>query len=227
MNPPKYVGAMNSLTARFTFLILAAAFAAIGGTAFAAASQGQISYLEGQVTIDNVPAAIGDLVPLGGTVRTDKLSQCEVIFREKNILRLAEQTTFVYNPLNLQVESELQQGSLTLVLKNLVTGAPGDHSFFVRTPSTAAGVRGTSFYMKVEDPHTTYVCLCNGAINLEDGTGPAGLDVEAAHHAAYRLTQDGRTVSVSKAPLLYHTDSDMERLAAKIGVTIDWTKVDR
>lgn len=219
---------MISTNSRIFFLILISVVAGPGGTAFAASSQGEISYLEGQVTVDNVPAAIGDAVPLGATIRTAAVSLCEIVFREKNILRLGDQTTFVFNPSNLQVGSDLQKGALTLVLKNLVTGAAGDHSFFVRTPTAAAGVRGTSFFVKVEDANTTYICMCNGAATIDGGADPAGFDLESSHHAAYRLSTSGRgATSVSKAPLLYHTDEDMEGLAAKIGVSIDWSSIDR
>jgi hypothetical protein len=212
---------------RFVLLVCLAAFAALGGSAFAAASQGEITYMEGQVTIDRVPASIGDLVPLGATVRTEKLSQCEIVFRQRNILRLAEETALVFNPGNLQTGSSLQKGALSLVLKNLVPGASGDHSFFVRTPTAAAGVRGTSFFMKVEDAHTTYVCLCNGAIALSDGSPPGRTPVEAAHHASWRIIEDRGATTVIKAPMLYHTDADMEGLAERIGVSIDWNSIDR
>ena len=73
------------MKSRFVLVACLAAFAALGGPAFAAASQGEITYMEGQVTIDRVPASIGDLVPLGATVRTEKLSQCEIVFRQRNI----------------------------------------------------------------------------------------------------------------------------------------------
>ena len=218
---------MSTLTGRFAFLVLAAAFLALPGAAFAAASQGAITYLEGAVTIDAASASIGDVIPSGATVKTDRDSLCEITFRQRNVIRLGEQTSFVFNPGNLQVGSVLRQGSLTLVLKNLVSGGAGDHSFYVRTPTAAAGVRGTSFFMKVEDASTTYVCLCNGVLRLDDGTLVKGIDIEAAHHASYRVTDKDGSVSIDKAPMLYHTDQDMEALAGKIGYTIDWTKVDR
>jgi len=218
---------MSILTRRFGFLVAAAALLAFPGAAFGAASQGEISYLEGSVTIDAAPASIGDLVPFGATVRTDKDSYCEITFRERNVIHLGELTSLVFNPGNLQVGSVLQQGSLALVLKNFVKGGTGDMSFFVRTPTATAGVRGTSFFMKVEDPTTTYVCLCNGVLRLDDGTLVTGIDIEAAHHASYRVTDKGGSVSIDKAPMLYHTDQDMETLAGKIGYTIDWTRVDR
>ncbi len=88
------------MTGRLVFLV--AALGVLGGTAFAAGLQGQITYLEGQATIDNAPASIGDLVPLGATITTDKLSRCEIIFRERNVVSLGEETTFVFNPFNLE-----------------------------------------------------------------------------------------------------------------------------
>lgn len=187
-------------------------------------AQGTIVYLDGTATVDARPAGVGDVIPLGATIRTAAASELEVVFRDRNILRLGELTTLVFNPGNLQVGSSLQQGSLALVLKNLVNGASADHNFYIRTPSTAAGVRGTLFFIKVEDPSTTYVCVCNGVVQLADGSQVGTLNVRSAHHTAYRFSGTGGTPTVSPAPLLYHSDADMEALAAKVGVTVDWTE---
>ncbi len=211
------------MMARVMFVVCA--IAVLGGTAFAANLGGEIGYLEGQATIDGAPATIGDVVPLGATVTTGARSQCEIIFREKNIIRLGESTAFVFHPFNLQNGSELKTGSLTLVLKNLVGSAAGSPRFLVHTQTTTCGVRGTSFFMKVEDPNSTYVCLCNGAITIDDGS-QSGMEVVAAHHGSYWLKKKDGAISVSKAPMLYHSDDDMETLAGKIGVSIDWTVAD-
>jgi len=199
-------------------------FLGVAAGAHAASSPlGTIVYLEGNVTVDARSASIGDVVPYGATIRTDAASECDVAFREKNIVRLGELTTLVFNPGNLQVGSSLERGSLALVLKNLVNGAAQDHNFYIRTPTTAAGVRGTLFFIRVEDPQTTYVCTCNGTIQLEDGSKVGERDVRAAHHVAYRIHSEGGSLSATSAPLLYHTDADMEALAARVGVTVDWT----
>src|SRR5579864_3088476 len=106
---------MNSAARHFKFFVLVCAFTLGGMGAFAATSQGVITYLEGQVTIDNVDAQIGDAVPGGATVRTDPQSQCLIVFRERNIFHLAENTVFVFNPGNLQTGSELRQGAVGFV----------------------------------------------------------------------------------------------------------------
>jgi ferric-dicitrate binding protein FerR (iron transport regulator) len=202
------------------------------GTAFAAGSAetvsgtASVSYLEGQVSVDRKSAAIGDPVPLGSTVVTDAQSLCEIQFNVKNVVRLAEATTFVFDPGNLQKGSELKNGAVMLVLKKLaaVTGGAG---FTVRTGNAVAGVRGTSFFFKAVDPVTTYICCCNGAVHMENATGSSSQDVEAPHHKAYLFTSSGREVTVSDSTLLYHTDADMEGVAATLGVTIDWSVPDR
>ncbi len=123
--------------------------------------------LEGQVTIDGKAAAIGDPVPFGATVATAAQSLCEIEFNTKNVIRLGESTTFVFNPGNLQQGSTLKKGTIALVLKNISTLA-GAARFTVRTPSTVAGVRGTTFFINAIDEKTTYVCSCNGSVHVED-----------------------------------------------------------
>ncbi len=151
----------------------------LGLAAFAANANGKsestgysasIAYIEGQATIDGRTASTGDTVPLGSTVATDAQSLCEIRFNGKNAIRLAESTAFVFDPANLQRGSELKQGALIMVLKNLTTGADGQ-GFKLRTPSALAGVRGTSFFVKVVDASATYVCCCNGAVHVEDNAG--------------------------------------------------------
>jgi hypothetical protein len=202
-------------------LVLAAssAFAQAGGTAL-------VSYVEGSATVDGKPASIGDPVPLGATVATAQDSLCEIQWNGKNAVRLGASTTFVFNPSNLQQGSELKQGTLVLVLKKLATVA-GAPSFTVRTPSAVAGVRGTSFFINAVDAQTTYICSCNGSVHVEDIRGGSVHDLVSAHHQAFTYTATAAGATVAGAALLYHSDADMEKVAADIGVSIDWTTPDR
>jgi hypothetical protein len=185
-----------------------------------------ISYLEGTVTIDGASAQIGDTVPLGAVVRTSAGSLVDIEFNTRNALRLSENTTLVFNPRNLQIGSELRQGALTLVLKKLFVGANGE-GFRVRTPSAVAGVRGTSFFMKIESPTSTYVCACNGAVEVLGADGSPLKELAASHHKAVRIESTGGAPGITDAPRLYHTDADLEGVAAAIGFKIDWNVVDR
>lgn len=206
-------------------------FLAAGPLCFAQAGQPgsrtpTISYLEGSVTIDGREASIGDTVPLGALVVTSSRSLIDIEFSARNAIRLSENTTLVFNPRNLQTGSELRQGALTLVLKQLFSGEKGE-GFLVRTPSAVAGVRGTSFFMKVESPTSTYVCACNGAVQVLGKDGSLLKELASAHHKAVRIESGGTAALMSDAPRLYHTDADLEKVASVIGYTIDWNVADR
>jgi hypothetical protein len=196
------------------------------GTTEVVVTRASVSYLEGQVTVGGAAAAIGDAVPLGSTVKTEPLSLCDIQWNAKNLIHMAEDTAFVFDPSNLQSGSELSRGAIALVLKKLTVGS-GGKGFLVRAPGAAAGVRGTSFFLKAIDESTTYVCCCNGALQMEDGSGNAVLDYEAPHHKAYLFSSASGSVQATDSTLLYHTDADMEQAAARIGVSIDWNSVDR
>jgi hypothetical protein len=185
-----------------------------------------ITYLEGEVTVDGAEAQIGETVPLGAVVTTSSASLVDIEFNTRNAIRLSENTTLVFNPRNLQTGSELRQGALTLVLKRIPTGANGE-GFLVRTSSAVAGVRGTSFFMKVESPTSTYVCACNGSVQVLGADGSKLRELVASHHKAVRITETAGATDVADAPMLYHTDADVEKVAAAIGYTIDWNVVDR
>ena len=90
-----------------------------------------------------------------------------------------------------------------------------------------AGVRGTCFLVKVEDDNNTYICCCNGSIHLEGTAGEFTRNLAAPHHREVRVTKSATGLSMAAAPMLYHSDADVEAIAARIGEKIDWTKIDK
>lgn len=88
-------------------------------------------------------------------------------------------------------------------------------------------MRGTCFLVGIEDDNNTYICCCNGAIRLVETGGEFSQNVASPHHREIRVTRSASGISVGAAPMLYHTDADVEAIAARIGETIDWTKIDR
>jgi len=212
-------------------VVLISVFLAVGAISFGQAVQSRssiptITYIEGDVTIDGADAQVGDTVPAGALVATAARSLAEIEFSTRNVIKLAENTVLVFNPSNLQTGSELRAGALTLVLKNLIAGANGE-GFRVRTPSAVAGVRGTSFFIKVESPTSTYVCACNGDVQVLDTDGSSLKEIAASHHKAVRIQAAVGSPQLADAPLLYHTDADMQQAAADVGYSIDWNVIDK
>jgi hypothetical protein len=80
--------------------------------------------------------------------------------------------------------------------------------------------------MKVEDPKSTYFCTCNGTIALK-GHELSEQVVSAQHHAGSRfVVNDQGKIESKPAGMDYHDDASLEELASKIGVKIDWSKLD-
>ncbi len=191
-----------------------------------AADKASIIYLEGDVTMNGSPASIGDPVPPGAVLATGSDSLCEVVFNTKNIVHIAAGTTLRFDA-TLSRGATLQKGAVAMVLRKL-TAVQGDElRFSIRTSTTVAGVRGTCFFIAVEDQDHTYICACNGSIHLESVDGQVTRNLASSHHQEVRVTRAAAGESVSPAPLLYHTDADVEAIAARIGEKVDWTKIDQ
>ncbi|MDX9801595.1 MAG: FecR family protein, partial [Spirochaetia bacterium] len=181
--------------------------------------EGAISFFTGEVTLNGGNASIGDKVVIGDRIETGSDSFCEVLFGEKNIFRLQDNSSLKFGGSVFN----LDKGSIALVTSRLKKIAFNTDSLSVRTSSAVAGVRGTVFFIKKEDDNNTYVCICNGKINTYDRSGNDKKSEEAGHHKAMRLTLSGSIVTRANAPLLYHDDALMEEVASKIGVTIKWS----
>jgi hypothetical protein len=206
--------------------VLALVLFAACGTAFAA-DTASIVYIEGDVTLNGSPASVGDDVQPGALLTTAKNSVCQVVFNQKNIVHMAAETTLRFDSKVLSRGATLQKGAVAMVLRKLVA-SPGDQiRFSVRTSTAVAGVRGTCFFIAVEDDNHTYICACNGLIHLEGAGGAFTQNLASSHHAELRVTRSDSGVSVNAAPLEYHNDGDVEAIAARIGETIDWTKIDK
>jgi hypothetical protein len=199
----------------------------LAGAAVFAADKASIVYLEGDVTMNGSPAAIGDDVLPGAVITTGKDSVCQVVFNTKNIIHMESTTTLRFDGKVLSRGATLQKGAIAMVLRNLAPSSGDELRFTIKTTTAGAGVRGTCFFVEVEDENNTYICACNGALRLEGDGGQFTQNLASSHHREVRVTRSATGISVNAAPLQYHTDGDVEAVAARIGEKIDWTKIDR
>jgi len=208
-----------------SLVLLAALVSCSDGNSQESSTAGVIEYFEGTVTVNGSPAEIGLEVMGGDVVVTGLGSNAEIVFGESRIIRAKENTTLV---LDSETRTfDLASGALAVV-QSKGRLFSGRKAWRVQTPNVAAAVRGTLYYVSVENPDSVYFCLCNGRIHLEGENGGENLDFEATHHKAVRYIRnsEGR-VEMEEAPMLYHTDEDMESLAKAVDVTVDWSKISK
>lgn len=179
---------------------------------------GSVKLNSNALTASGVPVKYGDVIETG-----DK-SFCEIIVNDKNIIKLGEKTELVFRLSEKDNFLELKKGWMSGVTKKIFTK---EQTFLIKSPTAVASVRGTSFCTKVENPDSTYFCVCNGKIELKKSDGTSAEMVENAHHGSRRFKKvNGALVIDKNAGLLYHDDKGIEELAKKINVAVDWKKAE-
>jgi len=181
----------------------------------------KISFISGSVLLNGKAAALNQGVHYGDIIETKEQSFCQIIIDTNNAIAIQNNTAFVFNVKHGDGLLELKRGYIGAIIKN----RENIKNFRIKTRTVTAAVRGTSLFVGVENPETTYTCVCNGRIHFHPEGDATSHEVAAAHHkATYYTFKDNRIVA-TPATLLYHDDAAMEKIAASIGATIDWTKV--
>jgi len=116
---------------------------------------------------------------------------------------------------------------MAFLLPRLSALDAAEPEFLVDTPSAAFGVRGRAFFVALESTASSYVCACNGSLQVEDAAGGNVQELTGYHHKALRIKKAGDGSFEFSAPgLLFHDDDDMNNLAQRIDETIPWGRQD-
>lgn len=184
--------------------------------------KGKIVFIKGLVTVNGKKARVGGTLKYGDVIKTDKNGVCRFKIGKKNIFQLKKLSVLEFKVNRKTGAIKLKKGWMAGVIK---AKALFENGVQIQTVPVVAGVRGTSFCMKVENPKSVYFCTCNGTINLEDKDGKEARDVTGIHHNAHRYkVNSDDTVSYEKAGMKYHGDKVIDALAAEIKVEVDWSK---
>ena len=213
----------NSIIVLILFLLIPFTVSAGGQTeeSVPMSVDGVVEYFDGEVFVNEVPAEFGMVVPYGAVVKTGSDSYCEVIFENKNIFRIMESTIA---EIRLSVENPeitVQKGAFAALFSKL-EALTSDEPFKIRTQSMVASVRGTAFFVKVLTENNSYICLCNGELEIAGAGGEQADEYSSGHHTAMYFRNTDGTTKITEAPMLYHSDEDMDQLARHIGEKINW-----
>ena len=182
-------------------LILCSAFVLLLGIPALAQEEGVLHFLVGDVRVDGKKATLGMKIGRGVTVETGAASVAEVRYGHETGLRIREDSRVKIDRPASAYRILLAHGALLSMVKHRT-------DFEVQTPITAAGVRGTFFFVQVPDDTTTYVCACNGTVELRDGKRMLK-KVSAAHHEPCRLHGRPGQVVIEPQGMLDHTDKEI------------------
>lgn len=181
----------------------------------------------GQVSVNSmILNSTGHKINYGDVVETGADSFCDIVINKKNILRLKSSTHLVFKISETDNQLIVDKGWLAAVIRKSFTH---EGKFKITTGSIVASIRGTSFCMKVENPDSTYFCVCNGSVTLAGNAKNSEEKVTAAEHIGRRFIIDKRTgfITIDRNPgKLYHNNEDIEKIAALIDERIDWTQPD-
>ena len=104
-------------------------------------------------------------------IRTASESRCEVTLSDKSVVRIGENSEFVFSDVTVQeykknINSELKKGKIWLNVKTL---HDTKSTFQVKTPTAVCAVRGTIY--RVDSDSSTTCLVYDGAVDV----GPASL----------------------------------------------------
>ena len=184
----------------------------------------EVVFLEGEVLIDGKEPELGDKLGTSFVVQTGRGARCDIVFNSGSALSVGQNALADFDFSSQVANVRVERGGLSSVLKKLAQ-ISGSDAFTVQTATAVAGVRGTSFCVWV-DESSSYICACNGVLNVADATGGNAERIEAAHHSARYFSNIGDAINKETAGMRHHTDELLQSVASRIAYTIDWTTID-
>jgi hypothetical protein len=207
---------------------LTSGFYVIGasGLALPAWSMGKLPSLEpgksiykfdGRVTIDNQAATLDTLITASSIIETGDNSK--IIFAVgKDAFILRDNSRLEIQGDNLLIQGlKLVTGKLLSVFGKRSPQQP----LTMDTAVATIGIRGTGAYVESE-PDQSYVCTCYGITELASKTDPLSKEkIKTTHHDTprYIMANAPTGKKIQDAPVINHTDDELDLIEALVGRT--------
>ncbi len=171
--------------------------------------EGRISFVSGEVYLNERTAEIGNSVTDGDTISTGADSEAEIELQDYAIFNIRENSSVRISDILSNPKVEMKSGWFLIIIKK-------KKQFQVSTPMTLAGVRGTVFFYKIISEDHEYFCDCNGRIDLFDSRNDELVKkVIATYHASYNLKREEGGIKMTKTGKEFHEDEDILRMAGR------------
>jgi len=98
----------------------------------------------------------------GDQIKTNKESRCETKLHDKSVIRIGENTTFIFkeDQLNKNFNTEIKKGRLWANIRKISRRT----KFQVRTPTAVCSIRGTIY--RIDADSTTKVMVYQGSVDV-------------------------------------------------------------
>lgn len=125
-----------------------------------------ITFMIGDVTKNNAQVRIGDILQEEDIIKTGKDSFCDIKIGD-SLVRVKQMTSVVFSSLvrkdNLENTTiDLSSGKMLCKPKKLIKS----ETFFVKTPTAVAGVRGTHFTVEADAKGTSRIKVFQGSVKV-------------------------------------------------------------
>jgi hypothetical protein len=170
--------------------------------------------LNGSVSVNSKPAKLDTLISTNSIIETGENS---------NVIFVVGKDAFI---LRDNGKLEIKGGPIISGLR-LITGKLlsvfGERKpaelLGIKTVVATIGIRGTGVYVESE-PDQTYICTCYGHTKISSTTDPESTEtIKTKHHDTprYVLAKASAGQKIKKAPVINHTDDELELVEALVG----------
>jgi hypothetical protein len=173
--------------------------------------------LSGRVTIDGKTANLDTIITASSTIETSDNS--------KIIFAVGKDAFILRDNSKLEMQgSDLLIHGLRLVTGKLLSvfgKRTARQKLRMNTAVATIGIRGTGAYLETE-PEQTYICTCYGITELASKTDPLSEEIiKTTHHDTprYIIANAPAGKKIQEAPVINHTDDELDLIEALVGRT--------
>lgn len=141
---------------------------------------GEVKYVVGEAKVGDNELKVGSKIFNEDVLTTENGTTLRILMADGVAIQVYSNTKlrFVRDE-KKALRVSLNVGSILSKIKKLPT-TTSEPRYMVNTKHASMGVRGTTFFVKLAKGEGTFLCVCEGAVNVT--RGPSAIEVSAKHH---------------------------------------------
>ncbi|MCC6807916.1 MAG: FecR domain-containing protein [Deltaproteobacteria bacterium] len=170
--------------------------------------------LKGQATVDGAEAYEGMAITDKSVIETKAASQLVFTMFSGSVIAVREnaKVEIANNP--DWKKAKKREWTMKMVAGAIWSFLPKGSSYEVATPNAVAGARGTIFYVQATAPDDSYVCDCDGDIELTVAGKKKNMKSKMQHVAHLAKGADKKAKSKPTKDMVGHDKAEIAELVA-------------